>query len=140
VNITNAITTIDLAGVRVVFHCPHEDGTAAYRVEHDNEHVTVYLTGTVEQLGVFADAVAKVAAERAITEVEQAMRTLERNEGPLHVRIDGTQRWCFVCRGWITDHATHAHAERTDPWHPATTAELMQRDRATFTTSPTTRP
>lgn len=132
-NTTNAIATIDVDGVRVVFHCEHDDGSSTYRIEHDNEHVTVYLQGTPEQLGAMADAIMRACSRRAIQEVERANREANlRTESPFWLRITGACRWCFVCREWIDEWQTHAHAERIDPWHPANTAELAQRDRETF--------
>jgi hypothetical protein len=71
-NTTNTIVHVDVADVTVRFHCTHDDGTASFKVCHDDNAVTVYLCGSAEQLGTFAEAVARATARWAIAEVEAA--------------------------------------------------------------------
>lgn len=40
----------------IVFHCPHDDGTASYRLTPDVGDITVYLGGTPAELKRFAYA------------------------------------------------------------------------------------
>ena len=132
-NITQATTSIDVAGVRVVFHCAHDDGASSWRIEHDNAHVTVYLHGTPEQMGELCDKIMRAVSDRAIAEVEQANREVNAlDDSPYWRRVSGISRWCFVCREWVAEWQTHAHAERADPFRPADWSELAQRERATF--------
>lgn len=65
---------VPVADVTVQFWTEHNDGTASYRVEYANDDITVYLTGTPEQLGAFADAIVSAASRHAIEEVERAAR------------------------------------------------------------------
>ena len=132
-NITSTITTLDVAGTKVVFHVAQEGGKASYKVEHDNDDVTVYLYGTVDEMADFAAQITRAISVQAIREVEAAERgDTTTGAGAIWSRIDGTARWCFVCRDWVSEWQTHAHAHRSDIWHPRNTAELAQRDRATF--------
>lgn len=72
-NITATTTHVDVTDVDVIFHCTLDDDRAAYRVVHDNDHVTVYLDGTPEQLGRFADAIMRAVSKHVLAEHEAAI-------------------------------------------------------------------
>jgi hypothetical protein len=63
---------VPAAEVSVVFHCEHDDDRASFRLEHDANVVTVYLTGTVDELSEMACKLSAAVAEWAIRQVEQA--------------------------------------------------------------------
>jgi hypothetical protein len=70
VNLTNAAVIIDTAGVRVSVFAELDDDRVGFKVEHDNANVTVYLTGTLEQLSEFACRIASTCAQHVIAQVE----------------------------------------------------------------------
>ena len=56
-------THIDVVDVDVTFHCEQDDGEASYRITPLHDTVQVYLTGTPEQLGAFADAIVRAVGQ-----------------------------------------------------------------------------
>jgi len=64
--------TCDVADATVVFSCDHDDDRASYRITAVDDHVVVFLAGTPEQLGAFADAIVRTVARHAVEQVEQA--------------------------------------------------------------------
>ncbi|HET9247713.1 MAG TPA: hypothetical protein VFO15_18055 [Xanthobacteraceae bacterium] len=126
-NLTQTITTVDVAGTRVVFHCAHDDGTASWRVVHDAENVTVYLHGTAEQMGAFADVIVRGVSEHLQRVQSGALDPPAGNPVPRWNVRDGDQlRWCFVCEAWVRLAIPHTHGDRTNPWVPKTETERRQ--------------
>ena len=64
----------DVADTVVMFHCDHDDGSTSYKVAVDGDHVVIYLSGTPEELGAFADAIVRTVSRHTIDVHEQAAR------------------------------------------------------------------
>lgn len=69
----HTITHVDVAGLTLTFHCEHDGGEQSYRLEPRADGATVYLTGTPEQLMLFAVAIADGVREHVVTESERAI-------------------------------------------------------------------
>jgi len=78
VNGVHGLITIDVDGVRVAFHCDHGADEASYRIEHDNANIGVYLSGTPEQLGAFADAIVRAVAKHVRDQFDACAREASR--------------------------------------------------------------
>ena len=70
---------IDADDVDVFFHCDHDDERSSYRITSKGSTVTIYLAGTPEELGAFADAIVHAVSRRAVevfeASFEQSART-----------------------------------------------------------------
>lgn len=69
----SAHVSLDVADLAVVFHCDQDNDRASYRIEHDGHNIDVYLDGTPEQLGRFADAIVHAVSQHTIRQHEQAI-------------------------------------------------------------------
>ena len=68
----SATVNVNVGEVDVTFHCVQADDRASYRVPHAGDQVSIFLTGTPEQLGAFADAIVRAASRHAIETIERA--------------------------------------------------------------------
>ena len=68
-----AQVAVDVADVTVVFHCDLEGDRSAYRITYDAQSITVYLEGTPEDLGRFADAIVRAVSRHTIETHERAI-------------------------------------------------------------------
>jgi hypothetical protein len=64
--------SIEVADVTVVFAGDIGDGESSYRIEPGADDIVIYLDGTPEQLGAFADAIVRTVSKHTIAVHEQA--------------------------------------------------------------------
>lgn len=66
--------SIEVDDIHVRFHCAHGQDRASYRITPAGDDIDVYLSGTPEQLGAFADAIVRAVSAHTIAQVEAAAK------------------------------------------------------------------
>lgn len=69
----NAQVHVDTSELEVVFHCDGDNDQSAYKITYTDDAVKVYLWGTPEQLGRFADAIVHAVSQHTIRQHEEAI-------------------------------------------------------------------
>jgi hypothetical protein len=62
---------VDVRDITVQFHCDQSNGQSSYRVCPTGDGIVIYLYGTPEQLGRFADAIVRTVSQHTIAVHEQ---------------------------------------------------------------------